>query len=1232
MATITADTYLDGGTARTAGEAWTCNGGKLTVRTDTRWHANAPASMTGSLGSITISASLGGGVEFNATAVRWLPYDTGTGNVPAIGTTVSQGGVSGYLLGVWSGLTSAPTAVGAAMPASGFIKLREVTGGAFAAGALTGIGASATAADRTGWIEVVMDQAATITASRRGSGSVARGDWFYLDDTTGVVGQTLQTPTNGGGANTFCPGVWVETAPGSDEYEFWPGLNGSTNGWAVQHLGMPVGATDRRQSFVKSTGSGQMVFGESSVSAALTYTITSSSGTYTWANDLITVTVTAHGYSVGESVHLDFTTGGVTADGVYTVEQVTGANAFTVVYAGAGTGGNVTARARAVISYANHPFAAGNILGINASSGDLADGSYEVISVVTGASGTITIAATPSAGTGGSCTIEQTIGRVPEAGCKTRIPNIILRQCTTGARATNAAPHGTLASRPDFSVSGAGIVDHEYTYGDWYYLTLQAYQHRTVHVATYDSISINECATEIVMTDTHFGMHGALDTPVLNLTSNFAGGTFTDCKFPRGNTPGTSDHAVSLSLCVGMTFVRCESMIVQFARSTGYAYALSQCNETVMTDCRMLNGGSVSLTTCADFTSTGFDNVDRIIGVTSTASATYTFNLGSKCARVMIDGVTEGYDGAIARLHSYAGILVCSASDDVTLRNVGTRAAPLGSTIGIAQRGVIYASSGNNNGIRIQRCYVTMVRTSILTDVNSDKNVLYESVSAPYLNTFMPYTLTIAAKNATVRGCKAPLNSVAANASVYGTHIYDQFSANFRILGTYTWASDVITVSATAHGLAVGENVTLKFTSGGAAGYQAFTVRTVTSANAFTVYSSGSGASGNCIMWRNTLADDDTDFVTNFGRVCLPMNEPTDETDPYVTVTGNAGFTSVPGLTLPSSGDSVEFTCQYDILGHNGFLDAPPVITGAPAVQASTYTWAANVVTVTFTAHGLAAGDQVWLDATSGTLPDGLYTIAGITSANVYTISLAGSGTSGNANAYRFLLLEYQLDLGSGFGDWHNLDRYKAGVTLTAASNTVTMADTTGIEVGDKMYASGIAGSCTVDSIDSSTQITVDQGVVLSGSNRLVRFGRLGAELDAMNTAEAWLGFGLKIRVSADTPGSTMVLTYVTIPTYTALDLQDNLYPLDTNTLELTGLQAGTEVRVFDAGTTTPVAGQESVTGTFTAQIDAGAYPLVDIAILSLGYQNTRLTSIDMSAGDVSIPVQQIVDRQYANA
>lgn len=257
MATITTATYLDGGTARTAGEAWTINsGGSLTVRTDHRVHANAPASNTGSLGSVTVSE---GGLIWDSTAVRWMPYNSGTGNVPAIGTTVSQGGVSGYLLGVWASKTTVATTVGSAMPTSGFIKFREVTGGTFTSGALTGIGASATGPDVQGWISLPFDAAANLTFPRLGYHR-ARGGRFFLETTTGARGQVFQVPSEGS-AVMLAPGIMVETAPASDVYEFWPALNGSTNGWTHIHVGNATGTTDARQKYVKAVAGGTMVMG-----------------------------------------------------------------------------------------------------------------------------------------------------------------------------------------------------------------------------------------------------------------------------------------------------------------------------------------------------------------------------------------------------------------------------------------------------------------------------------------------------------------------------------------------------------------------------------------------------------------------------------------------------------------------------------------------------------------------------------------------------------------------------------------------------------------------------------------------------------------------------------------------------------------------------------------------------------------------------------------------------------
>lgn len=193
-------------------------GARLTIDTDTRYCTNATAT-TGNLGNVTINSSTGGELYVDGTGVRLIPYNTGTGNVPAIGTTITQGGVTSYLLGVWSALNVAPTAAAAAMPASGYIKVKNKAGGSYAAGALTGIGATATGADVVGWIEVVGVEAATMTVPRLGRVTM-RGAWFAVGSTSGSSATTYQLPASL--ANTYYPGVWIETTAGSGSYEFWP--------------------------------------------------------------------------------------------------------------------------------------------------------------------------------------------------------------------------------------------------------------------------------------------------------------------------------------------------------------------------------------------------------------------------------------------------------------------------------------------------------------------------------------------------------------------------------------------------------------------------------------------------------------------------------------------------------------------------------------------------------------------------------------------------------------------------------------------------------------------------------------------------------------------------------------------------------------------------------------------------------------------------------------------------
>ena len=84
-------------------------------------------------------------------------------------------------------------------------------------------------------------------------------------------------------------------------------------------------------------------------------------------------------------------------------------------------------------------------------------------------------------------------------------------------------------------------------------------------------------------------------------------------------------------------------------------------------------------------------------------------------------------------------------------------------------------------------------------------------------------------------------------------------------------------------------------------------------------------------------------------------------------------------------------------------------------------------------------------------------------------------------------------------------------------------------------------------------------------------------------------------------------------------------------TLTLTGLQTGTEVRIFAAGTTTALGGIESSTSTFEYTYSYTSDFNVDINIISLQYQNMRYTNYTLSSSNNTIPIQQVIDRNYSN-
>ena len=239
--TITVPTNMDALTSKGGSDTYNVNGGELTIDNDTRYGQNQSTSAR--FGTIAASATLGGTVKFRSNKIRVLYFTGGSGNVPAYNTTISQGSASGLLIGVHSALNAAPTTPGSAMPASGYIRIKQWNDVAFSSGALTGITATCAADptfgtyDRVGWMIVVGEDAKSFTINRLNNTSDDPfvGAKLLVGITDGTRTTGYQIPNNG--EALYFAGVEVETSAGSGVYEWWPTTTSPMTSYHIRTTG-----------------------------------------------------------------------------------------------------------------------------------------------------------------------------------------------------------------------------------------------------------------------------------------------------------------------------------------------------------------------------------------------------------------------------------------------------------------------------------------------------------------------------------------------------------------------------------------------------------------------------------------------------------------------------------------------------------------------------------------------------------------------------------------------------------------------------------------------------------------------------------------------------------------------------------------------------------------------------------------------------------------------------------
>jgi hypothetical protein len=143
----------------------------------------------------------------------------------------------------------------------------------------------------------------------------------------------------------------------------------------------------------------------------------------------------------------------------------------------------------------------------------------------------------------------------------------------------------------------------------------------------------------------------------------------------------------------------------------------------------------------------------------------------------------------------------------------------------------------------------------------------------------------------------------------------------------------------------------------------------------------------------------------------------------------------------------------------------------------------------------------------------------------------------------------------------------------------------------------------------------------------------LGTSLSNQGYIDPTVGFKMKLNVKANT-GNGVPITSMYLSTFTSTGAQaSGVYPLDVASLTFSPLKTGSEVRCY-VGTTPEsaieIGGVESSSTSFSFTHSYGGQTGY-AQIMALGYVPIELPIV-YSSSDVSIPVQQAVDRVYSNS
>lgn len=1100
---------IDTLTGKAGADTYNINaGGYLTIDQDTRYGTNQ--NVNAALGNIVLSGG-GGDIEFNATKVRLIPYNTGTGNVPAYDTVVTKDGAAGKLLGVYSALNVAPTAVGAVMPASGFIKVRQ-WGTVVDTAEVSQIDLTFLDVDTLASNVVYFDM-------EDGSGPVA----IYFNDgfsppvlpgyrmievamTTGIGGTDIDAAaalvaalnTDGAFTATRVDAVvtitCATTGPRTDITE--PAFDSVP----VSVLTQGVTAPGAGLAGIAAVATGPDRAGWIEVVAVDVLTCQ--------VNRLNTFKVRGEWYEIGTTDGVRATTYQIPSHGLLVY------HGGVFVETGPGTG-----------AYNFFPSAGGTAT-VTATIANVETDSIRGRLCWIGTDGLLRFGHDGTNSTGGYC---------PPTGCKIRIGNVFFSGCTSAAKSDNAI-NANIADRYEFNTGGGGNIDIDRLSSAWYNYFQQCFNLTIVDSVFLSRLQFARTPIPITLTRCGIGPANATDHGAALEIFIARGGTLTDvvaCKGPWAN----GMNAVTITEATDLVLTR---LAVNFAQlrlhNNSNAISAGNLDNCRFDDCTI--SGRVQLSACKNTAINRLIYFDNRAGFPRLAVGFSAVHFTAASSGCTLDGLSLVADGCGP---FYSLVQTQYSASGIKVRNIGSYASPL--NLGGADRpGVGWTRSGSAATVTTPTDHLLRVGDYVLVYLADSVNAFgpnrYTVATVPSSTTFTfacnnngallgilsyrpAYTQNVisggnGSSNIKVQRCHTrnswdPVSSLditvtqllvenssgglngfvsggnpAASSSVYRANYFGPFyyGGTFSSYGTHwvtgffaelvpasgvaTWtrSTTVLTVTRANHGLVSGlwVNVTVTSAEDACPIGVCSAAATVLNKDVFTIVTDNVGPTSGTLEY--TAAAD---------RLFIEFNEPTALSASQVTIdAGTPVFNSQGGLFLRTVGDQITYESGV-ILGHTSF---PPTV---------------------------------------------IETFGGVYSELHYT---------------------YAIDRGLGYGPWENLSLSIQGSTGSwiAGTNVISLPDTAGIRVGDYVFhntSDRLFRNMQVTAIIDSETITVSGLAKVSGSNANFAFSHLPAEPTIGDS-----GFRMKIRMLTIIPNAAAMRTLNFWAHSTAASRQ-LLYPLD---------------------------------------------------------------------------------------